>query len=235
VRWQHPTRGLLSPVDFIELAEETGLIVQIGAWVLDQACRELRVWQAAQTDGQPLGVAVNLSGLQLRPELVGTVAATLAAHDIDPRALTLEVTEGLINGHGPAAHDTLRGLKKLGVWLAIDDFGTGHSSLGRLRDFEFDVLKIDRRFVSDLDSGDTTLVSTQIALANGLGLGIVAEGVETEAELAYLRQAGCDEVQGFLIARPLAPADIRPLLSGQSKWTAPHGGAELVPAAPAGR
>jgi len=195
LRWQHPTKGLLGPNEFIELAEETGLIVPIGAWVLDQACRELRRWQNAHTGTRQLGVAVNLSGRQFGPDLVTTVAETLATHGIDPGTLTLEITEGLITGDGLGAQETLRALKKLGVWLAIDDFGTGHSSLGRLRDYDFDELKIDRRFVSDLDSGDTTLVTTQIALAHGLGLGIVAEGVETEAQLQFLREAGCGQVQ----------------------------------------
>ena len=223
LRWQHPTRGLLGPGEFIELAEETGLIVSIGAWVLDQACRELTVWQNAHTGTAELGVAVNLSGRQFGPDLVTIVAQALATHGIDPGSLTLEITEGLITGDGPGAQETLRALKKLGVWLAIDDFGTGHSSLGRLRDYDFDELKIDRRFVSDLDTGDTTLVTTQIALARGLELGIVAEGVETEAQLQFLRKAGCGQVQGYLIARPLPPADVRAMLAGRGEWIAPPG------------
>jgi diguanylate cyclase (GGDEF)-like protein len=218
LRWQHPTRGLLGPLEFIELAEETGLIVPIGAWVLDQACRELTVWQKAHTGTAELGVAVNLSGRQFGPDLVATVAQVLATHGIDPGSLTLEITEGLITGDGPGAQETLRALKELGVWLAIDDFGTGHSSLGRLRDYDFDELKIDRRFVSDLDTGDTTLVTTQIALAHGLDMGIVAEGVETEAQLQFLRSAGCGQVQGYLIARPLPSMEVRPLLAGRGEW-----------------
>jgi EAL domain-containing protein (putative c-di-GMP-specific phosphodiesterase class I) len=186
--------------------------------VLDQACRELTVWQKAHTGSEELGVAVNLSGRQFGPDLVTTVAAALATHGIDPGSLTLEITEGLITGDGPVAQETLRALKKLGVWLAIDDFGTGHSSLGRLRDYDFDELKIDRRFVSDLDTGDTTLVTTQIALAHGLGMGIVAEGVETEAQLQFLRAAGCGQVQGYLIARPLPAAGARVLLAGRGEW-----------------
>jgi diguanylate cyclase (GGDEF)-like protein len=218
LRWQHPTRGLLGPLEFIELAEDTGLIVPIGAWVLDEACRELTVWQKAHTGKAQLGVAVNLSGRQFGPDLVTTVAEALATHGIDPGSLTLEITEGLITGDGPGAQETLRALKKLGVWLAIDDFGTGHSSLGRLRDYDFDELKIDRRFVSDLDTGDTTLVTTQIALAHGLEMGIVAEGVETEAQLQFLRAAGCGQVQGYLIARPLPAAEVRLLLAGRGEW-----------------
>jgi diguanylate cyclase (GGDEF)-like protein len=221
LRWQHPTRGLLGPQDFIELAEETGLIVPIGAWVLDQACREVRLWQDAYTGRQPLGVAVNLSGRQLGPDLVNTVAANLTLHNIDPGTLTLEITEGLITGDGSGAQETLAALKRLGVWLAIDDFGTGHSSLNRLRDYDFDELKIDRRFVSDLDSGDTMLVAAQIALAHGLGLGVVAEGVETAAQLAYLRGAGCEQVQGYLISRPVEAVAVRALFAGRGEWVDP--------------
>ncbi len=218
LRWQHPTRGLLLPEAFLDMAEETGLIVSIGAWVLDEACRELRRWQDAHTGPLPLGVAVNLSGRQLGPDLVALVAEALSRHGLAPDSLTLEITEGLITGEGSAVHQTLRALKSLGVWLSIDDFGTGHSSLGRLRDYDFDELKIDRSFVGDLDGGDPTLVVTQIALAHGLGLGVVAEGVETEAQLDYLRSAGCGQVQGYLIARPLPAIEIRALLAGPAQW-----------------
>lgn len=221
LRWQHPTRGLLLPDSFLAMAEETGLIVSIGAWVLDQACRELRSWQDAHTGPLPLGVAVNLSGRQLEPDLVGLVEDSLRRHRLNSDNLTLEITEGLITGEGSAVHETLRALKALGVWLSIDDFGTGHSSLGRLREYEFDELKIDRSFVGDLDTGDPTLVATQIAMAHGLGLGVVAEGVETDAQLAYLRKAGCGQVQGYLIARPLPALDIRPLLAGLAEWSKP--------------
>ena len=229
LRWQHPTRGLLLPDSFLAMAEETGLIVSIGAWVLDQACRELRRWQDAHTGPLPLGVAVNLSGRQLEPDLVGVVAEALRRHRIQPDNLTLEITEGLITGEGSAVHETLRALKTLGAWLSIDDFGTGHSSLGRLREYEFDELKIDRSFVGDLDAGDPTLVATQIAMAHGLGLGVVAEGVETQAQLDYLRNAGCGQVQGYLIARPLPPLDIRTLLFGLAEWTPQAGVDRLTP------
>lgn len=219
LRWQHPTRGLLQPDAFLDMAEETGLIVSIGAWVLEEACRELRGWQDAHTGPQPLGVAVNLSGRQLGPELVRLVAQSLTRYNLDPGSLTLEITEGVITEEGPAAHETLRALKSLGVWLSIDDFGTGHSSLGRLREYDFDELKIDRRFVGDLDAGDPTLVATQIAMAHGLGLGVVAEGVETEAQLDYLRLAGCGQVQGYFISHPLPALEIRAVLAGPGEWS----------------
>ena len=218
LRWAHPLRGLLGPDAFLDMAEETGLIEPIGAWVLHEACHELRRWQDAHTGREALGVAVNLSGRQLGPELVDTVATALADNRLDPGCLTLEVTEGLITGEGSAARETLLALKRLGVWLAIDDFGTGHSSLGRLRDYAFDELKIDRSFVSDLDTGDPTLVAAQIAMAHGLGLGVVAEGVETRAQLDYLRAAGCEQVQGYLVARPLAATDARGLFAGPGEW-----------------
>jgi len=218
LRWAHPLRGLLGPDAFLDMAEETGLIEPIGAWVLHEACHELRRWHDAHTGREALGVAVNLSGRQLGPELVDTVATALADNRLDPGCLTLEVTEGLITGEGSAARETLLALKRLGVWLAIDDFGTGHSSLGRLRDYAFDELKIDRSFVSDLDTGDPTLVAAQIAMAHGLGLGVVAEGVETRAQLDYLRAAGCEQVQGYLVARPLAATDARGLFAGPGEW-----------------
>jgi diguanylate cyclase (GGDEF)-like protein len=220
LRWQHPTRGLLGPDAFLDMAEETGLIVSIGAWVLDTACRELRRWQDAFTGPEQLGVAVNLSGRQLGPDLVELVARAVERHGLDPGTLTLEMTEGLITGEGRVAHETLRALKALGVWLSIDDFGTGHSSLGRLREYEFDELKIDRSFVGDLDTGDPTLVATQIAMARGLGLGVVAEGVETAAQLEYLRNAGCGQVQGYFISYPLGAPEVRALLAGRAEWAA---------------
>ena len=227
LRWDHPKHGLLAPGEFLDIAEDTGLIVSIGAWVIDEACRELRRWQRAHTGPEQVGVAVNLSGRQFGPALVDTVRAAIDRHRIDPSTLTLEITEGLITGDASSANETVRALKNLGVWLSIDDFGTGHSSLGRLRQYDFDELKIDRQFVSDLDSGDPTLVLSQIAMAHGLGLNVVAEGVETVAELDYLRSAGCNQAQGYLIARPLPCQAVRAMLAGSGEW---HGAAAPQPA-----
>ncbi|HUF98993.1 MAG TPA: EAL domain-containing protein [Ilumatobacter sp.] len=222
LRWQHPSRGLLAPDQFLDIAEESGLIVPIGAWVVQEACRELRHWVDAHNGLEPLGVAINLSARQLEADIVNTVREAIRANRLDPAAITIEITEGLISTDRPEAHDTIRALKDLGTWLAIDDFGTGHSSLGRLRDVEFDELKIDRRFVSDINTGDTTLVGAQVAMARGLGLNVVAEGVETAAELEYLREIGCQQVQGFLIARPLTSCDVRAVLAGPGVWTDPN-------------
>ena len=224
LRWEHPTMGLLAPIEFIEMAEETGAIVEIGAWVLDEACAELRTWREAYTGPESLGVAVNISGRQLGPHLVATVAAALGRHGIDAGCLTLEITEGVIADGDRRAHKSLRDLKALGVWLAIDDFGTGHSSFGRLREYDFDKLKIDRTFVKDLDRGDPTLVAAQIGLAHDLGMAVVAEGVETRAQLRYLREAGCEHVQGFLVARPVAAEQVRLLLAGSAIWSGAAGG-----------
>jgi diguanylate cyclase (GGDEF)-like protein len=229
LRWAHPTRGLLAPDQFLDIAEESGMIVPIGAWVVQEACRELRRWIDAHTGPEPLGVAINLSARQLEADIVDRVHTAILANRLDPASITLEITEGLISAGRSEAHETIRALKDLGAWLAIDDFGTGHSSLGRLREFEFDELKIDRRFVSDINTGDTTLVATQVAMARGLGLNVVAEGVETSTELAYLRQIGCQQVQGFLIAGPLRPREVRALLAGPGAWTNGHCSHEPAP------
>jgi diguanylate cyclase (GGDEF)-like protein len=219
LRWQHPTHGLLLPQEFIGLAEETGAIVEMGAWVLNQACQELRGWQDRSTASTPPGVAVNISARQLGPDLCATVEHALHSNGIAPESLTLEITESVIVEGDERAHGSLTALKRLGVELAIDDFGTGHSSLGRLRDYDFDELKIDRSFIRDLDAGSPTLVAAQITLAQDLGMGVVAEGVETQAQLTYLRNARCAKAQGYLIARPISAMDIRALLSGDGAWT----------------
>jgi diguanylate cyclase (GGDEF)-like protein len=218
LRWQHPTHGLLLPQDFIELAEETGAIVEMGAWVLNEACRELRGWQDRSTGTRPLRVAVNISARQLGPDLLATVEQVLHTNGIAPSDLTIEITEGVIMEGDERAHRSLTELKGLGVELAIDDFGTGHSSLGRLRDYDFDELKIDRSFIKDLDGGSPTLVAAQITLAQDLGMGVVAEGVETPAQLTYLRNARCPKAQGYLISRPISAPKIRALLSGDGAW-----------------
>jgi len=208
LRWHHPRRGLLLPGEFIDLAEQSGLIVPIGAWVLGQACRQARSWTDAH-GGDRLTMAVNVSARQLHdPGLEATVSAALAASGIDPAALVLEITESVTVADTDVTTARLRALKDLGVGLAIDDFGTGYSSLRYLRRFPVDLLKIDRSFVAGVGCNpeDSAIVSSVIGLAHAFGLGVVAEGVETAEQLAALTQFGCDYAQGYHWGRP-APAD----------------------------
>jgi diguanylate cyclase (GGDEF)-like protein/PAS domain S-box-containing protein len=207
VRWEHPQRGLVFPADFIPVAEETGLIVPLGAWVLERACRQLREWQARTTT--PITMAVNLSARQLNdPDLVAQVAAILERTAVDPAAVCLEVTESAVMADVEASVATLESLKRLGVALAIDDFGTGYSSLSYLQRFPIDILKIDRGFVAELgQQGEATaIVASVIHLAQALALQTIAEGVETAEQRKHLSNLGCDIGQGYLWARP-APAE----------------------------
>ena len=209
VRWQHPIRGLISPLDFIPLAEETGLIVPIGEWVLRTACTQNRAWQVA---GLPaVRVAVNLSARQFEAQdMAALIAQVLGDTGLDPSYLELELTESLAMGNAKVFIDVTDGMKKQGVSLSIDDFGTGYSSLSYLKRFAIDRLKIDQSFVRDPDSA--SIVEAVIALSHGLGLSVIAEGVETEAQLNFLRTCGCDEMQGFYFSRPLPSAEFEQLL-----------------------
>jgi diguanylate cyclase (GGDEF)-like protein/PAS domain S-box-containing protein len=204
VRWEHPERGLLSPAEFIPLAEETGLIIAIGEWVLRHTCAEAALWEPGG-----LGISVNVSARQLaHGDFVEVVRRTLQETGLPPEALCLELTESAVIESGAATLATLNGLKGLGVKLAIDDFGTGWSSLGHLRRFPIDVVKLDRSFVSGLGTApqDASIAAAIISLAHALGLSTVAEGIETDEQLAVLASLGCDLGQGYLFARP-APLD----------------------------
>jgi diguanylate cyclase (GGDEF)-like protein len=204
LRWQHPTRGLLGPDQFIPLAEKTGLIVQIGTWVLDEGCRQMRAWRDAGHPGWTL--AVNLSALQFaHSNLIETVRATLARHGLEPRTLMLEITETTAMCDVEATLATLHQLHAMGVKISIDDFGTGYSSLLYLKRLLASELKIDRGFVRDLphDTEDAAIVAAIVALGHTLKLKIVAEGVETEAQRSFLTALGCDTLQGFLLGRPM--------------------------------
>ncbi|MGA7171970.1 MAG: bifunctional diguanylate cyclase/phosphodiesterase, partial [Candidatus Dormiibacterota bacterium] len=219
VRWQHSERGLLSPDQFIPLAEETGSISAIGRWVLSQACATLRQWTEAASGAQELTMSVNLSVAQLQDrELVDDVRRALEHSGLKPERLYLEVTESVLITDPISAARSLGQLRDLGVSLAIDDFGTGNSSLTALQRFPFQVLKIDRSFVSGIGARaeDTTIVGATLALAHGLGLKVVAEGVETQAQADFLINDGCEELQGFLFGRPASASVIRPLLSRQN-------------------
>jgi diguanylate cyclase (GGDEF)-like protein/PAS domain S-box-containing protein len=213
IRWRHPSMGMVRPDRFINLAEETGLIVPIGAWVLRTACRQSRAWQHAGLG--PLRIAVNLSARQFaEPNLVREIARVLEETGLSADCLEVEITESLVMGDVESAIRTMRELKQMGVLLSIDDFGTGYSSLSYLRRFPVDVLKIDRSFVRDIpfDEDDTAMVSAIIQLARGLRMRVIAEGVETEAQLDYLRRRGCDEVQGHVYAQAASGPDVERLL-----------------------
>jgi diguanylate cyclase (GGDEF)-like protein/PAS domain S-box-containing protein len=229
IRWEHPTRGLLPPIEFIGIAEETGLIVPIGRWVLEEACRQVAAWRAQHAASSDMWVSVNLSTRQLfEPDLVSQVRDVLSASGLEPSALMLEITEGSLMQGVAETTAKLQGLKELGVRLAIDDFGTGSSSLGYLRQFPIDVLKIDKSFVDEITtkgSEGLALVRAIIDLADTLQLATVAEGIELVEQAAELRSAGCGSGQGFLFARPVVPEAMESLLRRGGRTRAPDQGA----------
>lgn len=204
VRWRHPERGLVSPAEFIPVAEETGAILPIGWWVLREACRQMRVWQSAFGGGVPLTVSVNLSGKQfLQPDLIEQVERILTETGLPAASVKLEITESMIIESAEAVIGKLLHLKALGVQLAIDDFGTGYSSLSYLHRFPIDSLKIDRSFVNAMSGGRSEIVRAIVGLAHHLRLDVVAEGVGTSEQLAQLRAVGCQYGQGYYFSRPL--------------------------------
>lgn len=221
VRWQHPERGLLAPDCFIPLAEETGLIVALGQWVLETACKQAVAFQAQLGDAPPM--AVNLSLKQLKhPSLVEDVAHALRKTGLRPDLLELEITESHIMEDVTATVVKLEQLKALGVRLAVDDFGTGYSSLGHLMRFPIDNLKIDRSFIQNLPNGqsvkgksDSVIVEAVVALSRALDLGVVSEGVETGQQLMHLRDLGCDVGQGYYFARPMPAEAVVPFMLQQ--------------------
>jgi diguanylate cyclase (GGDEF)-like protein len=207
LRWKHPVRGLVSPLDFISLAEETGLIVPIGEWVLATACAQNKLWQDMGLT--KLGISVNLSGRQFSDSmLLAKLTRIIHASGLDPSSLELEITESVVMSDGECAVEVLEQLKSIGVRIAIDDFGTGYSSLGYLKRFPIDTLKVDRSFIRDIpaDSGDKKIAQAIIAMAHALRLEVVAEGVENAEQLKFLRAQHCDAVQGYFLFRPL-PVD----------------------------
>jgi len=220
LRWRHPQRGVISPDKFIPVLEETGLIAEIGAWVVERACAQLAQWRAAQLVAEDFSMAVNISGHQLYgPDLPEWVAVLLDRHKVPAANLVLELTETVATEHVELVDETIAQLRKLGTPLAIDDFGTGHSSLARLYTLGSHWLKIDRRFVQNLahDPAAQTIVRSTITLAHGMDLRTIAEGVETMSQYSFLRQLKCDEFQGYLVAPALPPEGLASLL--RHRWS----------------
>jgi diguanylate cyclase (GGDEF)-like protein/PAS domain S-box-containing protein len=216
MRWHHPEMGIISPGDFIPVAEESGLIVAMGEWAIRAACAQNKAWQDAGLP--PVAIAVNMSARQFRQhDVVAVVQCALLESGLDGRYLELELTESIVMDNAEALIATMRELKSLGVRLSIDDFGTGYSNLAYLKRFPLDALKIDKSFVRGIgDSDDGAIASTVIALGHSLGLQVVAEGVEDTQELEFLRDLGCDLVQGYLTGKPMPPQHLAALLAGQA-------------------
>ena len=220
IRWQHPKLGKIPPDIFIPLAEKNGLINILGEWVLRSACIQNRKWQSMGC--QHCRIAVNLSAVQLRnPHLVETVKAILAETDVQPEYLELEVTESAAISHSHTLNDTIRQLKGLGISISIDDFGTEYSSLKRLKELPVDRIKIDMQFIRGLQENekDRAITLTIINLARNLGLRVIAEGVETEPQMDFLRRNGCDEIQGYYFYRPMPPDELEHIIRAlKNRW-----------------
>jgi len=215
VRWEHPEHGYVSPLKFIPVAEETGLIIKIGEWVLREACQQLRVWQEQFPSDPPLSMSVNLSGKQLsQPDLIDRISQILSETGVEASTLKIEITESAIIENIDDAAMTLRRIKALGIRLSLDDFGTGYSSLSYLHRFPIDTLKIDRSFVSRINlPKNTEIVKTILALAGNLGMDVVAEGVETREQILQLTGMNCEYVQGYLLSKPIDGRAMRDLIS----------------------
>jgi len=218
IRWNHPTLGMMAPVKFIPLAEETGLIVPIGDWVLHEACRQNKAWQDA---GLPaMNVCVNVSARQFRDaQLIRNVVSALGASGLAAKYLELELTESLIMQDVEQAVATMKALQGLGVQLSIDDFGIGYSSLSALKTFPVSRLKIDKSFIDDLadNEDDRAVASAVISLGKKLNLRVIAEGVETDEQLAFLRENHCDEMQGYRFSKPVGAKELEALLAARAR------------------
>jgi EAL domain-containing protein (putative c-di-GMP-specific phosphodiesterase class I) len=224
VRWEHPEKGLLGPDEFVFIAEETGLIIELGEWVLHAACRQQQEWCKKGFSG--LRMSVNLSAKQFSlRNLVKTIRSVLDETGMDASCLKLEITETGLMQDVSRANDTLRELAAMGIELAIDDFGTGYSSLGYLKSLPIDTLKVDRSFVNDVatDSNDAAIVTATIGLAHHLGLRVIAEGIETLNQLSFLARHQCDEGQGYYFSIPLASGDMESLLRTGKAFAVPDG------------
>ena len=216
IRWQHPKRGLISPMEFIPMAECNGLIIPIGIWVMETACKHNL--QLQKEGLPPIRVAVNLSARQIgERDFVQSVKDVIDATGLDPSCLELEVTESMVMHNIEEVVVILNSLNEMGIQLSLDDFGTGFSSLAYLKRFPIDRLKIDQSFIfnCDSDSGDAIIAQTIIALAHGLKIKVIAEGIEKPEHFSFLKENGCDEGQGYFISRPLVFKDLRELLIGR--------------------
>jgi predicted signal transduction protein with EAL and GGDEF domain len=210
LRWNHPTRGMVSPIEFIPVAEEIGVIGTLGAWVIRQACHDAATWPSQ------ISVAINLSPMQFRgPCLAQMVVAALDASGLPPNRLEFEITESALLMNNESTVATLKHLRALGVRIAMDDFGTGYSSLSYLRSFPFDKIKIDRSFIKDLgeDKESAAIVKAIVGLSASLGMATTAESVETVEQLQQIREQGCTEVQGYYFGRPCPIGDLRAMLN----------------------
>jgi diguanylate cyclase (GGDEF)-like protein len=225
LRWDHPERGPVSPVEFIPTLEESGLIVPVGEWIIEEAFRQAQHWHRSHPHRPPLRVAVNVSARQLaQTGFEEHVRATLAAVPVPPAAICLEITEGALMVDIEAAWSSLRLLKRMGIKLALDDFGTGYSSLSHMRSFSLDMLKIDRSFVKGLGQSreDTAIVEHVIGMAKALGMVTVGEGVETPQQLSELHRLGCELAQGYLMSKPVAPEEIDAILARGGQLSRPE-------------
>ncbi|BAY32386.1 diguanylate cyclase/phosphodiesterase with PAS/PAC sensor(s) [Nostoc carneum NIES-2107] len=221
MRWQHPEHGLVNPVDFIPLAEETGLIIELGYWALTEACRQMQAWQKAYPHHSLEKMSVNLSAKQFcQPNLICHIRNILQSTNLNPRNLALEITESVIVENGDEAIAILSKLRELGIEISIDDFGTGYSSLGRLYSFPISMLKIDRSFVDPMTTNKRNLdiIEIIVALADKLGMSAIAEGVETQEQLAILRNLHCGSVQGYFFSQPLDSSEAAALIAANPQW-----------------
>ena len=220
-RWHHPSRGIISPGDFIPVAEETGLIVPLGNWLLEESCRQLRTWQLKYPEHPPMKISVNLSGKQLRePSLIEQIDRILSKTELAATSLKLEITESILMENIEVITQTLLALRERKIQLSIDDFGTGYSSLSYLHRFPVDTLKIDRSFINEIKSGkeNSAIVKTIVTLAHMLNMDVIAEGIETTSQLDQLKMLKCEHGQGFYFAKPLSKEEAEKLIAASTQW-----------------
>jgi EAL domain-containing protein (putative c-di-GMP-specific phosphodiesterase class I) len=223
LRWKHPERGSIAPDEFIPVAEENGLIREIGQWVLERACTQGARWYKSRPDAAPLGISINLSAVQLaQTDLPGTLAALLRATGLDPACLSLEITESVLLEEAEDVTKTLHALKGIGVQIVLDDFGTGYSSLAYLTRLPIDTLKVDRSFINGLgtERRGSAVTEAIVSMARALSLEVIAEGVESETQVTELRRLGCELAQGYYFSEAVAADQITELLQGVPPWLA---------------